>query len=512
MAINVSLSTSALLPFKPDIVNSPSQKCFSLQFPRQTYSKSSHKTPSSLKVSSKSTDSLSSTITKLEEGKSPVPNNSENQYPKITIRNIADKWQEIHGKNNWSGLLDPMDPILRSELIRYGEMTQATYDGFFFDQYSQYCGTCRYMHLEFFQKLGLDHLGYYVSRYLFATSTLKFPKFFRKSVFPTKWSSNANWIGYVAVSNDETTARLGRRDIVICWRGTVTGLEWLEDLMSFQKPISDYKIQSPEPNVKAESGFLDLYTDKDPSCRYCKFSAREQILAEIKKLTEKYPGEELSITITGHSLGGALAVLSAFDIAETALQKMEDSKRVKVCAFTFAGPRVGNVRFRERMEKLGVKVLRVFNVHDVVPKSPGLLLNEKLPDAALKVVEGLPWCYTHVGVELALDHTNSPYLKEHASLPNAHNLEAQLHLLDGYHGKGTKFELAIERDIALVNKSSDFLKDELLVPPSWKQDENKGMVFQNGRWVEPERPKPDDHSSDVHHHLQKVGLLLNSSE
>lgn len=80
-----------------------------------------------------------------------------------------------------------------------------------------------------------------------------------------------------------------------------------------------------------------------------------------------------------------------------------------------------------------------------------------------------------------------------------------------YHGKGQRFVLASGRDPALVNKASDFLKDHYLVPPYWRQDENKGMVrSSDGRWVQPERPKHElhDHNhADMHHHLGQLGLF-----
>jgi hypothetical protein len=44
----------------------------------------------------------------------------------------------------------------------------------------------------------------------------------------------------------------------------------------------------------------------------------------------------------------------------------------------------------------------------------------------------VPWCYTHVGVELALDHKRSPFLKDTLDPACFHDLEAHLHLLDGY--------------------------------------------------------------------------------
>ncbi|PKI64070.1 hypothetical protein CRG98_015514 [Punica granatum] len=412
-------------------------------------------------------------------------------------RELADHWREMHGQEDWMGLLDPMDPLLRSELIRYGEMAQACYDAFDFDPFSKYCGSCRFGRNHFFESLEMTHPGYNISRYLYATSNINLPNFFKKSRWPKVWSRHANWIGYVAVSDDETSKRLGRRDIAIAWRGTVTRLEWIADLMDFLKPVSSNRIPCPDPSVKAESGFLDLYTDKDDECSYCRYSAREQILTEVKRLIEAYPREELSITMTGHSLGSALAILSAYDISETGLNVTGDGRSVPVCVFSFAGPRVGNVRFKERAEGLGVKVLRVVNACDIVPKTPGFFFNEHVPEIVMKLAAGLPWSYSHIGVELELDQRNSPFLKDTNNPVCAHDLEAHLHLLDGYHGKGHRFVLAIRRDPALVNKAADFLKDHYLVPPYWRQDRNKGLIRnQEGRWMQPERRKLDDHLDD----------------
>ncbi|KAK9137674.1 hypothetical protein Sjap_008268 [Stephania japonica] len=388
-------------------------------------------------------------------------------------------------------------------------MAQTCYDAFDYDPFSRNCGSCRFLRRDFFHNLGMSHLGYHVSRYLYATSNINLPNFFKKSRWPQVWSKNANWIGYVAVADDDTTASLGRRDITIAWRGTVTRLEWIADLMDFLRPISSDQIPCPDPSVKVESGFLDLYTDKEEDCRFCKYSAREQILTEIRRLTHLYPNDELSITFTGHSLGSALATLSAYDVVETGLNIMDDGRVVPVCVFSYSGPRVGNGGFKERLEGLGVKVLRVVNVHDTVPKVPGILFNEHLPKVVQKMAEGLPWSYSHVGIELPLDHKNSPFLKDTADLSCFHNLEAHLHLLDGYHGRGHRFVLASGRDPALVNKASDFLKDHYLVPPYWRQVENKGMVINHdGRWMQPERPKHDDlpHESHIHHYLSQLGL------
>ncbi|XP_031503637.2 phospholipase A1-Igamma1, chloroplastic-like [Nymphaea colorata] len=419
---------------------------------------------------------------------------------------LAGRWKEIQGCNDWTGLLDPIDPLLRTEVIRYGEFTQACYDSFDSDEFSSHCGTCRFDKGSFFEQLGMSDCGYRVNRYLYASTNPNIGKFFRHSKNSKAWSTDANWMGYVAVSEDANAIkRLGRRDILISWRGTVTKMEWIEDLVTVLKPTGF----TSDSSIRVESGFLDLYVTNDTSkCHYCKYSAREQILAEVKRLVDLYQDEdeELSITITGHSLGGALALLSAYDIAEKGLNVRPDGTKIPITLFTYGGPRVGNMKFKERCEKLGVKVLRSVNVHDKVPQVPGVMMNDK--NVVAKVVDELlhrSMAYTHVGMQLSLDHAWSSFLKKTNDVTCYHNLEMYLHLVDGYHGKNMKFESATQRDVALVNKSCDFLSEELGLPPNWKQYENKGLVRSaDGRLVLPARAPTDGHPPDTHVHLERA--------
>jgi len=151
--------------------------------------------------------SSSSTLNQLDEEE------DEEEEEESPLPPLSKVWREIQGENNWEGLLDPMDPVLRKEIIRYGELAQACYDSFDFDQNSKYCGTCKYHPSHFFEKLYMGD-GYTISRYLYATSNINLPKFFKKSKISSVWSPYANWMGYIAVStNEEEIKRLGRRDI-----------------------------------------------------------------------------------------------------------------------------------------------------------------------------------------------------------------------------------------------------------------------------------------------------------
>lgn len=71
-----------------------------------------------------------------------------------------------------------------------------------------------------------------------------------------------------------------------------------------------------------------------------------QVQVAVRKLLAFYGEEVGSITITGHSLGGALAQICAFDLVESGVNHQGDSKRgalVPVTAITFEAPRAGEM-------------------------------------------------------------------------------------------------------------------------------------------------------------------------
>ncbi|XP_074282915.1 phospholipase A1-Igamma1, chloroplastic-like [Silene latifolia] len=423
-----------------------------------------------------------SNMISILEGKSNIPVSSPKE-------NMSEKWREFHGSNDWDTLLDPIHPSLRQEIIKYGEFAQATYDAYDFDAYSEYCGSCRYNRDKLFDQLGLSGHGYNVTKYIYAMSCIELPRWLETSQLAESWSKHSNWMGYVAVSDDDESRRIGRRDIVVVWRGTVSASEWYED---FQNDLEGFGFG----DAKVVQGFLSIYASKCNSSRYNKSSASEQVMEELAKLINFYQkrGEEVSITITGHSLGGALALLNAYEAAATFAD-------VHVSVISFAAPRVGNSAFRDELQELGVKTLRVVLKQDVIPCMPGTVFNECLQNFE-EIAGGLEWVYTHVGVELKLDGRVSPYLKRGLQLQGHHMLETYLHLLDAFQSSKLPFRPDAKRDIALVNKETDLLVNELKIPPRWYQVANKGLVRNShGRWVKPKRDLDDIPSPNSNKHL-----------
>ncbi|XP_022777264.1 phospholipase A1-Igamma1, chloroplastic-like [Durio zibethinus] len=392
---------------------------------------------------------------------------------KSPMENISTRWRELHGLHNWDGLIEPLHPWLRREIVKYGEFVEATYDAFDFDPLSEFCGSCRYNRHKLFDELGLTKHVYKVTKYIYAMSHVDVPEWFERSY--RTWSKDSNWMGYVAVSDDAETSRIGRRDILVAWRGTVAPTEWCTDLKTSLKPLG-------KTNIKVQLGFLSIYSSKGEYTRYNKLSASEQVMEEIRRLVKFFrdTGEEVSLTLCGHSLGGALALLNAYDAATYFPDLL-------ISVITFGAPRVGNIHFKEKLNELGVKTLRVVVKQDIVPKLPGFILNTIL-NKFTTVTGRLKWIFRHVGTQLKLDAHMSPYLRRDPDYTGSHNLETYLHLLDGYISKTSKFHWNARRDVALVNKTTDMLIKELRIPEFWYEKPFKGLVLNKyGRWVKPGR-------------------------
>ncbi|EAY97635.1 hypothetical protein OsI_19558 [Oryza sativa Indica Group] len=99
-----------------------------------------------------------------------------------------------------------------------------------------------------------------------------------------------------------------------------------------------------------------------------------------------------------------------------------------VTAFVFANPHVGGHGFKSRFDGargLGLRLLRVHNARDVVPRYPTAPPNHG------------------VGTELAIDTGESPYLRRLANELVWHKLDSYLHGVAGARGgEAGRFKLA----------------------------------------------------------------------
>ena len=104
--------------------------------------------------------------------------------------------------------------------------------------------------------------------------------------------------------------------------------------------------------MKAHSGFKAAYD-----------AVKDQMLRAVMKLINEH--SSASVFVTGHSLGGALAVLAALDI-----KKAIGSRKIHL--YTYGQPRVGNSDFADYVFSVlpGDQYIRVVHYDDAVPHLP----------------------------------------------------------------------------------------------------------------------------------------------
>ena len=126
---------------------------------------------------------------------------------------------------------------------------------------------------------------------------------------------------------------------VICFRGTQQIRDWLTNLKISTVPIYDPKGLVGECGQMHE-GFHNAY---------------KSVESTIKNRLNGF--EDLPLYITGHSLGGALAVVATW---------YQSSQRLAAC-YTFGAPRVGDSRLIGRFK---TPIYRIVNGADPVPFVP----------------------------------------------------------------------------------------------------------------------------------------------
>jgi triacylglycerol lipase len=133
--------------------------------------------------------------------------------------------------------------------------------------------------------------------------------------------------------------------IYVVFRGTKTISEWISDAT-----LSQVAYTYVANGGKTETGFTAIYD-----------SIRTGIIQEVTSLASSATYTTLSIT--GHSLGAALAVVSAPDLAA-------QTRFTQPIVYTFAGPRAGDPVFASLYNGDVPTTWRVVNTNDEVPKLP----------------------------------------------------------------------------------------------------------------------------------------------
>ncbi|KAJ9068662.1 hypothetical protein DSO57_1026367 [Entomophthora muscae] len=144
------------------------------------------------------------------------------------------------------------------------------------------------------------------------------------------------------------TADDRRKELVLTFRGTSNFVNWIQDLTFF---MEDYEYA---PEARIHMGFSE-----------CTTSILGHIIPKFEQILANPRFSSHSIVIVGHSLGGAMAVLSTL-----ALQREFKIKWRRLSVYTYGQPRVGNTAFANYINSLPLRITRIVNKNDLVPHSP----------------------------------------------------------------------------------------------------------------------------------------------
>jgi len=140
-------------------------------------------------------------------------------------------------------------------------------------------------------------------------------------------------------------------DVAVAIRGTEGVFEWVLDFDFSLTPFP----YSTAGNV--ENGFSDFYS----SFRTGKTHLAPRVVEALAELIQR--GTATTLSITGHSLGAALATLLAIDVAA-------NGGFTTPVVYTFASPRVGDKVFAGTYDGLVETSWRIANQNDIVTNLP----------------------------------------------------------------------------------------------------------------------------------------------
>ncbi|KXN65445.1 alpha/beta-hydrolase, partial [Conidiobolus coronatus NRRL 28638] len=152
-----------------------------------------------------------------------------------------------------------------------------------------------------------------------------------------------NTAGYLAVNQ-------AKHLIVLGYRGTQDIVNWIHNL---DISLVDANLGGQYSDAGFHSGFNTMTN-----------ALLKDSTDALQNALSKYP--TFKVVFTGHSLGGALAALTAFKLAQAKVIDWE-----KINLITYGQPRLGNLDFADFLNSQPWTSTRVTSYGDLVAISPG---------------------------------------------------------------------------------------------------------------------------------------------
>ncbi|KAJ3359273.1 hypothetical protein GGF32_009482 [Allomyces javanicus] len=178
------------------------------------------------------------------------------------------------------------------------------------------------------------------------------------------WTCGANCQGGTAGTNDVTSVwkepsafkslmavNNNLKTIIVSFRGSLEPQNFVADIR-LNLVDGPSRLPNLPSGAKVHAGFWDTWAN-----------GKSEVVSYVKSARSRYPG--FRVVTTGHSLGGAMAVLAALDLRRTL--SIPDSQ---LAVYTYGEPRVGNPTFASYVSNQAFEISRFVHEDDVVPHIP----------------------------------------------------------------------------------------------------------------------------------------------
>jgi hypothetical protein len=156
------------------------------------------------------------------------------------------------------------------------------------------------------------------------------------------------------------------KKLYFVFRGTRELTEWVQNSDYSSEKLD--KLQSHqnscEDEITVSKGFIDLYCKEGYEKDQLVMKSLEASINDFLNTSGSLLKDIEEVYMCGHSLGGALATIAAIDICD------RFGECFQPIIYTYASPKVGNLKFAEKVEQFTRFYYRIYNTEDLVPYIP----------------------------------------------------------------------------------------------------------------------------------------------
>lgn len=150
-------------------------------------------------------------------------------------------------------------------------------------------------------------------------------------------------------------------DMIVVVPGTKSSRDWVKNVQAWGQKGN--AVTGTVLGLNTHKGFSNAYQESIGSIKAAFNTFLEKNMSNIK--SSKNP---FTCHVTGHSLGAAIATILAYDFGDNLFPKKNIKADIKLV--TVASPRLFDEKSAQKVEEVLGRgnMLRVYNVHDIVPK------------------------------------------------------------------------------------------------------------------------------------------------